>query len=42
MAEVAKILSPNKTVVLPDINAGCSLSKNRARLRTLKDLKKSS
>ncbi len=25
MAEVAKILSPKKTVVLPDINAGCSL-----------------
>jgi quinolinate synthase len=25
MAEVAKILSPNKTVVLPDLAAGCSL-----------------
>lgn len=25
MAEVAKILSPQKTVVLPDMNAGCSL-----------------
>ena len=25
MAEVAKILSPNKRVILPDINAGCSL-----------------
>ncbi|HZU63557.1 MAG TPA: quinolinate synthase NadA [Novosphingobium sp.] len=25
MAEVAKILSPEKTVVLPDLNAGCSL-----------------
>ena len=25
MAEVAKILSPGKTVVLPDLNAGCSL-----------------
>lgn len=25
MAEVAKILSPHKTVVLPDLNAGCSL-----------------
>ncbi|UTW56436.1 quinolinate synthase NadA [Kordiimonas sp. SCSIO 12610] len=25
MAEVAKILSPNKTVVLPDLKAGCSL-----------------
>jgi len=25
MAEVAKILSPRKTVILPDLNAGCSL-----------------
>ena len=25
MAEVAKILSPDKTVVLPDLKAGCSL-----------------
>jgi len=25
MAEVAKILSPQKTVILPDLNAGCSL-----------------
>ena len=25
MAEVAKILSPEKTVLLPDLNAGCSL-----------------
>lgn len=25
MAETAKILSPNKIVVLPDVNAGCSL-----------------
>ena len=25
MAEVAKILSPNKTVILPDMEAGCSL-----------------
>ena len=28
MAEVAKILSPNKTVVLPDLNAGCSLEES--------------
>ena len=26
MAETAKILSPQKTVVLPDLNAGCSLA----------------
>jgi quinolinate synthase len=26
MAETAKIVNPNKTVVLPDANAGCSLS----------------
>jgi len=28
MAEVAKILSPSKTVILPDINAGCSLEES--------------
>jgi len=28
MAETAKILSPNKKVVLPDINAGCSLEES--------------
>ncbi len=28
MAEVAKILSPNKTVLLPDIKAGCSLEES--------------
>ena len=28
MAEVAKILSPDKTVILPDIKAGCSLEKS--------------
>jgi quinolinate synthase len=26
MAETAKILSPDKTVILPDLNAGCSLA----------------
>lgn len=28
MAETAKILNPEKTVVLPDLNAGCSLSES--------------
>jgi quinolinate synthase len=28
MAETAKILNPNKTVVLPDLDAGCSLSES--------------
>ena len=28
MAEVAKILNPQKTVILPDINAGCSLEES--------------
>ena len=28
MAEVAKILSPEKTVLLPDYNAGCSLEES--------------
>ena len=26
MGETAKILSPNKTVIIPDLNAGCSLA----------------
>ena len=26
MAETAKLMSPNKKVILPDMNAGCSLS----------------
>ena len=26
MAETAKLMSPNKKVLLPDMNAGCSLS----------------
>src|SRR5437899_221478 len=28
MAETAKIVNPTKTVVLPDVNAGCSLSES--------------
>ena len=28
MAEVAKILSPNKKVIIPDLNAGCSLEES--------------
>jgi len=28
MAETAKILSPNKKVILPDVNAGCSLAES--------------
>ena len=28
MAEVAKILSPNKKVIIPDIRAGCSLEES--------------
>ena len=28
MAEVAKILSPNKEVLLPDLDAGCTLEQS--------------
>ena len=28
MAETAKILNPNKKVILPDLNAGCSLAES--------------
>ncbi len=28
MGETAKIINPNKTVVIPDVNAGCSLSES--------------
>ena len=37
MAETAKILSPNKTVILPDRDAGCSLEEScpPAKLREL-------
>ena len=34
MADTAKILSPNKIVVLPDMDAGCSLE-NRCRPATV-------
>ena len=33
MAETAKILNPNKIVVLPDKDAGCSLDEIRAWIR---------
>ena len=39
MAETAKILSPNKTVLMPDINAGCAMA-NMITLRQLKEMKK--
>jgi quinolinate synthase len=39
MAETAKILSPDKTVLMPDINAGCAMA-NMITLRQLKEMKK--
>jgi len=40
MAEVAKILSPNKSVILPDLNAGCSLEESckAAEIKALSDI----
>ncbi len=39
MAETAKILSPNKTVLMPDKNAGCAMA-NMITLRQLKEMKR--
>ena len=39
MAETAKILSPNKTVLMPDLNAGCAMA-NMITSRQLKEMKK--
>jgi quinolinate synthase len=39
MAETAKILSPQKTVLMPDVNAGCAMA-NMITLRQLKEMKK--
>jgi len=39
MAETAKILSPNKTVLMPDLNAGCAMA-NMITHRQLKEMKK--
>jgi len=38
MAETAKILSPDKTVLMPDLNAGCAMA-NMITLRQLKEVK---
>ena len=38
MAETAAILCPNKTVLMPDINAGCAMA-NMITLRQLKEMK---
>jgi quinolinate synthase len=39
MAETAKILSPDKTVLMPDLNAGCAMA-NMITLRQLKEMKR--
>jgi len=39
MAETAKILSPRKTVLMPDLNAGCAMA-NMITPRQLKEMKK--
>jgi quinolinate synthase len=39
MAETAKILSPDKTVLMPDLNAGCAMA-NMITPRQLKEMKK--
>lgn len=39
MAETAKVLAPNKTVLMPDLNAGCAMA-NMITLRQLKEMKK--
>ena len=39
MAETAKILSPNRSVLMPDLNAGCDMA-NMITVRQLKEMKK--